>query len=92
MTRKQILNKELRIGDFVKFSSGSENSRKNIWMVIDIDWEDTILGHPVVKLRLMDGTWTEQNPDIIHEVGFEKIFRTRYLQKIDVIVKRKVSA
>lgn len=93
MTRKQMLNKELNIGDFVKFSAGSETSRKNIWMVVGIDYTNVeTKGRALVRLRLVDGIFTEQvkGHDVQHEVGYERTLWSTKLIKIEVTIKEKV--
>lgn len=90
MTRKQILNRELKVGDFVQVcAGGNKKSKENIWFVTDVEY-----GASLVKLMLFDGTYIIPGGDgTEYGYGFRRSIRMKPLQKIDidVVVKRKES-
>lgn len=93
MTKQEIRNRELKVGDFVKFSAGGETSRECIWLVIDIDYESKKHSYQALAtLKLVKGVWTEWQGSypIQYEVGYERTVWTTKLKKIKVKVEEAV--
>ena len=88
MTRQQIRNRELGVGDFVKM--GHTTTYENpVWEVIDIQYNDTFIS-ALVTLKLVKGVYRyygrkKKNVPTEYGPGFVITRRSTQLMKIDII-------
>lgn len=74
--------KNFEIGDLVCVTHGSEDSRRNIWMV------EEIIDERYCKIILINGAWTDWNRTyngqyVTHGKGYEKTVWKKNIKKIE---------
>jgi hypothetical protein len=88
MTRQQIKNHELSVGDFVRMGHATTHENP-VWEVIDIEYNDKFIS-AVVTLKLVAGVYyyygrKKNNVPTKYGPGFVISRRATQLMKIDII-------
>lgn len=90
MTINEIRKNPVQIGDFVKIVQGGHSeSRKLIWLVMDVTDRKSVRNIPIIKVRLMGGTWTQYGKEYV--AGTERFIRMSSVKKINVVVEEALN-
>lgn len=88
MTINEIKKNPVKVGDFVKIVyGGDQHSRNLIWMVMDVIDKTSVRNIPVIKVRLMSGTWVQYGKEYL--VGTERFIRMNSVKKINVVIEEQ---